>query len=157
MPGSEPILLGFWLRSGTSTTGDDVNQGEIKGSSILTPFCFSSTANKFRLPHPTSSRLFPPLPIYLTSFQIFISLQNITDPEILEQRFPVLLEKFAIRKGSGGAGRFPGGDGVVRKIRFLEPLSAGILQSSQGPALRHGGGRARPGWEELGGTSGWPV
>nr|VFK10820.1 MAG: N-methylhydantoinase B/oxoprolinase/acetone carboxylase, alpha subunit [Candidatus Kentron sp. LPFa] len=54
---------------------------------------------------------------------------RLTDPEILEQRFPVLLEKFAIRKGSGGAGRFRGGDGVVRRIRFLEPLSAGILSN----------------------------
>nr|VFK19968.1 MAG: Hydantoinase B/oxoprolinase [Candidatus Kentron sp. LFY] len=54
---------------------------------------------------------------------------RLTDPEILEQRFPVLLERFAIHRGSGGAGRFRGGDGVVRRIRFLEPLSAGILSN----------------------------
>nr|VFJ50855.1 MAG: 5-oxoprolinase (ATP-hydrolysing) [Candidatus Kentron sp. DK] len=52
---------------------------------------------------------------------------RLTDPEILEQRFPVLLERFAIRKGSGGGGRFRGGDGVVRRIRFLEPMTAAIL------------------------------
>nr|VFK46959.1 MAG: 5-oxoprolinase (ATP-hydrolysing) [Candidatus Kentron sp. TC] len=54
---------------------------------------------------------------------------RLTDPEILEQRFPVLLERFAIRQGSGGAGRFRGGDGVVRRIRFLEPMSAAILSN----------------------------
>lgn len=52
---------------------------------------------------------------------------RITDPEILERRFPVRLEKFAIRPGSGGAGRWPGGDGAVREIRFLRPLELSIL------------------------------
>ena len=52
---------------------------------------------------------------------------RLTDPEILEQRFPVLLECFAIRDGSGGDGRFRGGDGVVRRIRFLEPMSAAVI------------------------------
>jgi 5-oxoprolinase (ATP-hydrolysing) len=54
---------------------------------------------------------------------------RITDPEVLELRFPVLLQEFSIRKGSGGAGRYQGGDGVVRRIKFLEPMSAGILSS----------------------------
>jgi 5-oxoprolinase (ATP-hydrolysing) len=54
---------------------------------------------------------------------------RITDPEILEQRFPVLLQEFAIRHGSGGAGRYRGGDGVVRRIVFREAMSAGILSS----------------------------
>ena len=54
---------------------------------------------------------------------------RITDPEVLELRFPVLLQEFSIRKGSGGAGRNQGGDGVVRRIQFLEPMDAGILSS----------------------------
>ena len=52
---------------------------------------------------------------------------RLTDPEVLEWRFPVLVEEFAIRKGSGGAGRWRGGDGAVRRIRFLEPMTAAIL------------------------------
>jgi 5-oxoprolinase (ATP-hydrolysing) len=54
---------------------------------------------------------------------------RITDPEVLEQRFPVLLESFAIRPGSGGAGRHHGGNGVVRRVRFLAPMTAAILSS----------------------------
>ena len=52
---------------------------------------------------------------------------RLTDPEVLEWRFPVLLEAFAIRRGSGGRGRHHGGDGAVRRIRFLEPMTAAIL------------------------------
>ncbi len=52
---------------------------------------------------------------------------RLTDPEVLEWRFPVLLESFAIRRGSGGAGRHRGGDGVVRRIRFREAMTAAIL------------------------------
>lgn len=54
---------------------------------------------------------------------------RITDPEILETRFPVLLEEFSIRKGSGGDGKFRGGNGVVRKLRFLKDMNAAILSS----------------------------
>ncbi len=54
---------------------------------------------------------------------------RITDPEILEQRFPVLLREFSLRQGSGGGGRYRGGDGVVRRIEFCRPMSAGILSS----------------------------
>jgi 5-oxoprolinase (ATP-hydrolysing) len=52
-----------------------------------------------------------------------------TDPEVLEWRFPVLLERFEIRAGSGGKGRQHGGDGVVRHIRFRTPMTAAILSS----------------------------
>ena len=52
---------------------------------------------------------------------------RLTDPEVLEWRFPVLLESFAIRRGSGGAGRHRGGDGVVRRMRFREAMTAAIL------------------------------
>jgi len=54
---------------------------------------------------------------------------RLTDPEILEWRFPVLLESFAVRQGSGGAGRWCGGDGAVRRVRFLETMTAAILAS----------------------------
>lgn len=54
---------------------------------------------------------------------------RITDPEILETRFPVLLEEFSIREGSGGDGKFKGGNGVVRKLRFLQDMNAAILSS----------------------------
>ncbi|MGH8298060.1 MAG: hydantoinase B/oxoprolinase family protein [Steroidobacteraceae bacterium] len=53
----------------------------------------------------------------------------LTDPEVLEWRFPVLLERFAIRRGSGGKGRHHGGDGVVRQIRFRAPMTAAILSN----------------------------
>lgn len=52
---------------------------------------------------------------------------RLTDPEVLEWRFPVRLEEFSIRTGSGGQGRFCGGDGAVRRVRFLEAMSANIL------------------------------
>ena len=54
---------------------------------------------------------------------------RLTDPEVLEWRFPVLLESFAIRHGSGGKGQWHGGDGVVRRIRFLEDMTAAILST----------------------------
>jgi 5-oxoprolinase (ATP-hydrolysing) len=56
---------------------------------------------------------------------------RLTDPEVLETRFPVLLESYAIRRGSGGAGRSRGGDGGVRRIRFLEPMTASILANGR--------------------------
>jgi len=52
---------------------------------------------------------------------------RITDPEVLEWRFPVLLEGFSIREGSGGRGKYTGGCGVIRRVRFLEPMKAAIL------------------------------
>jgi 5-oxoprolinase (ATP-hydrolysing) len=51
----------------------------------------------------------------------------LTDPEVLEWRYPVRLESFEIRAGSGGAGRWRGGHGAVRRVRFLEPMTAAIL------------------------------
>jgi 5-oxoprolinase (ATP-hydrolysing) len=56
---------------------------------------------------------------------------RLTDPEILEFRFPVRLESYAIRAGSGGAGRWHGGNGGVRKVRFLEPMTAAILSNNR--------------------------
>jgi hypothetical protein len=54
---------------------------------------------------------------------------RLTDPEILELRYPVLLEEFSIRRGSGGKGRWRAGDGTLRRIRFLERMDCAILSS----------------------------
>ncbi|MBI1218401.1 MAG: 5-oxoprolinase [Rhodobacteraceae bacterium] len=54
---------------------------------------------------------------------------RMTDPEVLEKRFPVRLETFAIRRGSGGAGHWRGGDGVIRRLRFLAPVTVTTLSS----------------------------
>jgi 5-oxoprolinase (ATP-hydrolysing) len=59
--------------------------------------------------------------------QTHMTNSRLTDPEVLEWRFPVRLESFRIRRGSGGAGRFRGGDGVQRRLRFLTPMTAVML------------------------------
>lgn len=59
--------------------------------------------------------------------QTHMTNSRLTDPEVLETRFPVLLEEFSIRRGSGGAGRHRGGDGALRRLRFLEAMEAGML------------------------------
>jgi 5-oxoprolinase (ATP-hydrolysing) len=66
---------------------------------------------------------------------------RMTDPEVLELRYPVVLEEFSIRRGSGGAGKWRGGDGVRRRIRFLEPMTAVIVSSRRNvaPFGLHGG------------------
>ncbi|MFZ4701760.1 MAG: hydantoinase B/oxoprolinase family protein, partial [Candidatus Methylumidiphilus sp.] len=63
------------------------------------------------------------------SVQTHMTNSRLTDPEVLEWRFPVLLENFVIRKGSGGTGLHRGGDGVIRRVRFLEPMTAAILSN----------------------------
>ena len=55
----------------------------------------------------------------------------ITDPEVLESRYPVMLESFSLRLDSGGKGKYSGGNGVIRKVRFLESMTAGILSSNR--------------------------
>jgi 5-oxoprolinase (ATP-hydrolysing) len=52
---------------------------------------------------------------------------RITDPEVLESRTPVVVRRFALRRGSGGAGRWPGGDGLVRELEFTAPVTASLL------------------------------
>jgi 5-oxoprolinase (ATP-hydrolysing) len=59
--------------------------------------------------------------------QTHMTNSRLTDPEVLEWRFPVRLDAFNIRRGSGGRGRHPGGDGAVRRVRFLERMTAVIL------------------------------
>jgi 5-oxoprolinase (ATP-hydrolysing) len=76
---------------------------------------------------------------------------RLTDPEILERRFPVRVESFGVRHGSGGAGAQPGGDGSVRRIRFLAPMEAALLSSRRehAPQGLAGGGPAKPGAQRL--------
>jgi 5-oxoprolinase (ATP-hydrolysing) len=61
--------------------------------------------------------------------QTHMTNSRLTDPEVLEQTFPVILESFSIRRDSGGHGQWHGGNGSVRKIRFLEPVEASILSN----------------------------
>ena len=75
----------------------------------------------------------------------------ITDPEIIEQRYPVRLRQFAIRRGSGGSGRWRGGDGVVREFEFLQPLTVSLLTQHrvQSPFGLHGGAPGQTGRQRL--------
>ncbi|MEH3085848.1 MAG: hydantoinase B/oxoprolinase family protein [Xylophilus ampelinus] len=79
--------------------------------------------------------------------QTHMTNSRMTDPEVLEFRYPVVLEGYAIRAGSGGAGRWRGGDGGVRRVRFLEPMTAGILSNGRihGAFGMAGGEAGRPG------------
>ncbi|MDG2424852.1 MAG: hydantoinase B/oxoprolinase family protein [Phycisphaerales bacterium] len=90
---------------------------------------------------------------------------RLTDPEILESRYPVRLERFSIRDGSGGTGRYKGGSGAIREIAFLEPMTVNLLSGrrTQHPFGLEGGGHAAGGTqcvlrangevEELGATA----
>jgi 5-oxoprolinase (ATP-hydrolysing) len=84
--------------------------------------------------------------------QTHMTNSRLTDPEILESRLPVRLDEFSIRRGSGGRGAHHGGDGVVRRLTFLEPMRANILANRRAVAPRglSGGGDAMPGrnWVE---------
>jgi 5-oxoprolinase (ATP-hydrolysing) len=87
-----------------------------------------------------------------SAVQTHMTNSHLTDPEIFETRLPVRLERFAIRRGSGGTGRHMGGDGVERRVTFLEPMRANILANRRAVAPRGicGGGDALPGrnWVE---------
>ena len=74
--------------------------------------------------------------------QAHMTNSRLTDPEVLEFRFPVRLDSYAIRTGSGGAGRWRGGDGGVRRVRFLEEMTASILSNGREvPAFGLAGGQ----------------
>lgn len=79
--------------------------------------------------------------------QTHMTNSRLTDPEVLEWRFPVMVEEFAIRRGSGGTGRYKGGDGVIRRIRFLESMTASILSNRRrvAPCGLKGGGNGATG------------
>ena len=73
---------------------------------------------------------------------------RITDPEVLERRYPVRLNEFSIRRGSGGVGKHAGGDGVIRHITFLAPLTVSLLSNRRGeftPTGMAGGGNGKAG------------
>jgi len=80
-----------------------------------------------------------------SAIQTHMTNTRMTDPEVFELRYPVRLEQFAIRRGSGGAGAARGGDGSVRRIRFNEPMTLVVVASRRDVApfgLRGGGGGA---------------
>jgi 5-oxoprolinase (ATP-hydrolysing) len=83
-----------------------------------------------------------------SAVQTHMTNSRLTDPEVLEDRFPVLLEEFSIRAGSGGVGRQAGGDGVLRRIRFHKPMLVSILSSNRQRAPRGlaGGDDGAPGF-----------
>lgn len=87
-----------------------------------------------------------------SAVQTHMTNSRLTDPEILETRLPVRLDRFAIRRGSGGEGKHRGGDGVERRITFLEPMRANMLANRRAiaPSGLAGGGDALPGrnWVE---------
>ncbi len=76
---------------------------------------------------------------------------RITDPEIMEHRYPVRLERFEIRKNSGGKGQYNGGNGVVREIRFLEKVELSLLTQRRrsGPYGMEGGEDGKPGKQKV--------
>ena len=78
--------------------------------------------------------------------QTHMTNSRLTDPEVLEFRFPVRLQSYELRQGSGGAGRWPGGEGGVRRIEFLEAMTASILSN----------GRVHPAFGMAGGQPGAP-
>ena len=86
-----------------------------------------------------------------SAIQTHMTNTRSTDPEVLETRFPVRLEEFSIRKNSGGKGKFNGGDGVTRKLRFLEPMTVTTLCSHRKikPFGLNGGGPGDCGKEWL--------
>jgi len=76
---------------------------------------------------------------------------RITDPETVEHRYPVRVERFGVRRGSGGAGRWRGGDGTVRELTFLEPVSLSVLTQHrvEGPYGVDGGEAGAPGRQRV--------
>ena len=76
---------------------------------------------------------------------------RMTDPEVLERRYPVLVVHHRVRSGSGGSGRWPGGDGSTRRLQFLDAMEVALLSSRrrESPFGLAGGGDARPGQQRV--------
>jgi 5-oxoprolinase (ATP-hydrolysing) len=91
-----------------------------------------------------------------SAVQTHMTNSRLTDPEVLETRFPVIVERFGVRRGSGGAGAHKGGDGAVRRIRFREPMQAAILSNRRAvaPFGLDGGGDGAPGVNRVERTGG---
>ena len=82
-----------------------------------------------------------------SAVQTHMTNSRLTDAEVLESRYPVLVERFSVRQGSGGRGLYAGGDGVVRVLRFLRPMTVSILSGRRAncPFGLAGGGDGAPG------------
>lgn len=92
----------------------------------------------------------------LPAIHTHMTNSRMTDPEVLERRFPVRLDHHRVRPGSGGAGKWPGGDGSTRRLTFLEPMTVSLLSSrrQEVPFGLSGGGNARPGEQRQIGADG---
>jgi 5-oxoprolinase (ATP-hydrolysing) len=77
--------------------------------------------------------------------QVHMTNTRLTDPEILERRYPVRVREFSIRRGSGGAGRHRGGNGAVRRLEFLRPLTLSLLTQRRGKHPPYGAAGGAPG------------
>jgi 5-oxoprolinase (ATP-hydrolysing) len=80
-----------------------------------------------------------------SAVQVHMTNTRLTDPEIMERRYPVRMREFSIRRGSGGDGKHRGGDGVVRHIEFLRPLTLSVLSQRRGPHPPYGAAGGEPG------------
>jgi len=80
-----------------------------------------------------------------SAVQVHMTNTRLTDPEIMERRYPVRVREFSIRRGSGGQGKHCGGDGVVRQIEFLRPLTLSLLTQRRGPHPPYGAAGGEPG------------
>ncbi|MBN1295414.1 hydantoinase B/oxoprolinase family protein, partial [bacterium] len=84
--------------------------------------------------------------------QVHMTNTRITDPETVEHRYPIRLEQFAIRRGSGGNGHYSGGDGLIRSYRFLAPMDVSVVSERRGsnaPFGLQGGEPGTPGRNTL--------
>lgn len=80
-----------------------------------------------------------------SAVQVHMTNTRITDPEILERRYPARVLEFSVRRGSGGSGNHRGGDGVVRRIEFLKPLTLSLVTQRRGPHPPYGMAGGKPG------------
>jgi 5-oxoprolinase (ATP-hydrolysing) len=77
--------------------------------------------------------------------QVHMTNTRLTDPEVLERRYPVRLREFSVRRGSGGGGRNPGGNGVVRRLEFLRPVTLSLITQRREAQPPYGMSGGRPG------------